>query len=116
MGWFSSSKPEPATAISREKRQECWESRDAYFACLDKAGVLKAGEEGKACTTQNAAYEKNCARSWVRELSSGPSFSLTLCFPLEIEYFNQRRILAERQKNMLAQMNSQAQEAKVKSP
>lgn len=66
MLWFSSSKPEPPTAASREDRQKCWESRDAYFACLDAAGVVKAGEENNACSTQATHYEQNCAKSWVR--------------------------------------------------
>ena len=69
MGWFGSNTPEP-TAVSREGRQHCWDNRDAYFACLDNANVLKPGDEGKACTTEKAAYEMSCAKSWVR------------CFPL----------------------------------
>jgi len=82
MGWFSSSKPEQATVVSRQERTKCWESRDAYFACLDGVGVVKAGEEGKACSAQAVQYEDNCAQSW-------------------IEYFNQRRIIADRQKDRL---------------
>jgi len=69
MGWFGSSASEP-TAVSREGRQHCWDSRDAYFACLDNDHVLKPGDEGKACVAEKTAYEKNCAKSWVR------------CFPL----------------------------------
>ncbi|EIW83726.1 hypothetical protein CONPUDRAFT_26432, partial [Coniophora puteana RWD-64-598 SS2] len=91
MGWFSSSKPEPNGAASREDRQKCWEDRDAYFECLDTAGVLKAGDEGSACAKQKSAYEGSCARSWV-------------------EYFNKRRILAEQQKEMLAQAEAQRQQ------
>jgi cytochrome c oxidase assembly factor 6 len=67
MGWFfGSSKSEESTAPSRQGREICWESRDAYFACLDKVGVIKAGEEKDACVTDKAKYEKDCARSWVR--------------------------------------------------
>ena len=65
MGWFSSSKPEKPTVASRRERTKCWESRDAYFACLDGIGIVKAGEEGKACAVQAAQYEENCAKSWV---------------------------------------------------
>ncbi|KIM85098.1 hypothetical protein PILCRDRAFT_67011 [Piloderma croceum F 1598] len=83
MGWFSSSKPEHPAAASRQGRTKCWESRDAYFACLDSIGVVKAGEEGKACSTQAVQYKENCAKSW-------------------IEYFNQRRVIADRQKDRLA--------------
>ncbi|KAH7920880.1 hypothetical protein BV22DRAFT_1020414 [Leucogyrophana mollusca] len=96
MGWFGSSKPEQASAASRQDRQKCWEARDAYFDCLDRAGVLKAGDEGTACKQSKTQYEDNCAKSW-------------------IEYFNKRRILAEKQKDMLAQSKNQAQDAKKKA-
>lgn len=64
MGWFSSA-PEQPTAASRQDRQKCWESRDAYFTCLDSVGVVKAGDEGASCSAQAAQYERNCAKSWV---------------------------------------------------
>jgi cytochrome c oxidase assembly factor 6 len=66
MGWFSSSKKEETTAPNREDRQKCWETRDAYYACLDSVSVVKAGEEGSACAAQKKSYEDNCAKSWVR--------------------------------------------------
>ncbi|KAJ7266587.1 cytochrome oxidase c subunit VIb-domain-containing protein [Mycena rebaudengoi] len=90
MGWWpfgTSSTQEEPTPPSREERQKCWESRDAYFACLDDVGVVKAGTEGKACTTENRAYQKNCAQSW-------------------ITYFNERRKIGIEQKDMLAQANA----------
>jgi cytochrome c oxidase assembly factor 6 len=65
MGWFGNTTPEP-TAVSREGRQHCWDNRDAYFKCLDNTRVLKPGDEGKACASEKAAYETNCAKSWVR--------------------------------------------------
>ncbi|KAJ3480006.1 hypothetical protein NLI96_g8662 [Meripilus lineatus] len=93
MGWFSSKKdPEPEPAL-RQDRQKCWESRDAYFACLDTSGVLKAGDEGTACASAKGQYERNCAKSWV-------------------DYFNKRRILAEQQKGVLAQLANQSAETK----
>ncbi|KAH9930070.1 uncharacterized protein B0H18DRAFT_995094, partial [Fomitopsis serialis] len=65
MGWFSSSKaPEKPDPASRNDRQKCWDSRDAYFACLDGAKVVKPGDEGSACDGPKAAYERNCAKSW----------------------------------------------------
>ncbi|KAL1718170.1 cytochrome oxidase c subunit VIb-domain-containing protein [Schizophyllum commune] len=91
---FSSSKEEAKPAAqSRGDRQKCWDTRDAYFACLDKVKVVKAGDEGEQCKAENAAYEKNCARSW-------------------IDYFNQRRVIAEAQKERLAQAANQFQKAK----
>ncbi|KAJ3729943.1 cytochrome oxidase c subunit VIb-domain-containing protein [Lentinula guzmanii] len=95
---FSSSKTENTTAIyTREDRTKCWEARDQYFTCLDSIGVLKPGDELKsagegACSKENKAYEQNCAKSW-------------------IEYFNQRRVIAEAQKDRLAQANTQAANA-----
>lgn len=66
MGWFSSKSTEDNAAPTRENRARCWETRDAYFACLDAANVIKAGEEGKACVKEKGKYEENCAKSWVR--------------------------------------------------
>ena len=65
MGWFGSSTQEP-TAVTRGERQHCWDNRDVYFACLDNSHVLKPGDEGKGCAKEKAAYEKSCAKSWVR--------------------------------------------------
>ena len=64
MGWFGGQKSEPEAAL-RQDRQKCWEARDAYFACLDKANVVKPGDEGKACDSAKVGYEHNCAKSWV---------------------------------------------------
>ncbi|KAN0092591.1 Cytochrome oxidase c subunit VIb domain containing protein [Tylopilus felleus] len=91
MGWFTTSKVE-TLAVSREDRKKCWENRDVYFGCLDRAGVLEPGKEGNACPTEKSRYEASCAKSW-------------------IEYFNKRRILAEQQKDLLAQCKTQAQTA-----
>jgi len=67
MGWFSSSsKPdEDAGTTTRQNRKICWEKRDAYFACLDKQNVIKAGDEGNACAAEKKEYEGHCAKSWV---------------------------------------------------
>ncbi|PCH42542.1 hypothetical protein WOLCODRAFT_120742 [Wolfiporia cocos MD-104 SS10] len=92
MGWFSSKseKPDP---VSRTSRQKCWEHRDVYFACLDQAKVMKPGDEGDACAASKASYEANCAKSW-------------------IDYFNQRRVLAEQQEGILTQAQVQARAAR----
>ncbi|KIM62748.1 hypothetical protein SCLCIDRAFT_118828 [Scleroderma citrinum Foug A] len=95
MGWFSRSKPEQASAATRQDRQKCWENRDLYFGCLDRAGVLKAGDEGNVCAKEKSRYEENCAKSW-------------------IDYFNKRRVLAEQQKGLLTQARSQAEATKGK--
>lgn len=94
MGWFSSNdKTEENNAPSRQNRHDCWEARDGYFGCLDRAQVVKAGEEGSTCTKEKQRYENNCAKSW-------------------IQYFNQRRIIADAQKERLAQAKIQADNSK----
>ncbi|BGO99376.1 cytochrome c oxidase, subunit VIb [Rhodotorula toruloides] len=83
MGWFSSSSSSDSASNSgaapdRSQRSQCWESRDAYFACLDKNGVQVPGQEGEACKKENNEYKGKCAGSWV-------------------DYFNKRRVLQLRQ-------------------
>ncbi|KZT73580.1 hypothetical protein DAEQUDRAFT_721644 [Daedalea quercina L-15889] len=90
MGWFSNTKtPEKPDPASRNDRQKCWDSRDAYFTCLDGANVVKPGDESSVCDGPKAAYERNCAKSW-------------------IDYFNKRRVLAEQQQGILAQANNRS--------
>jgi len=92
MGWFTSSPslPEPKLstdgapiAPDRTQRARCWEARDAYFSCLDGAGVIDSiGEKSKAekaCAKEGRGFEANCASSWVT-------------------YFKKRRVM-EHQKN-----------------
>ncbi|KAF8313576.1 hypothetical protein DL93DRAFT_2113798 [Clavulina sp. PMI_390] len=80
-------------AATREERKKCWEARDAYYSCLDAAGVVKPGSEtSRQCRAESKTFEKNCAKSW-------------------IEYFNQRRVLAEQQKDILAEAKRQHDEA-----
>ncbi|KAI0328262.1 hypothetical protein GY45DRAFT_1326519 [Cubamyces sp. BRFM 1775] len=94
MGWFSSSNSsETPNPTSRKDRQRCWDSRDAYFACLDSANVVKPGDEGNACAESKKVYEQNCAKSW-------------------IDYFNKRRVLAEQQQGVLTQAKTQAETAR----
>ncbi|PSS34011.1 hypothetical protein PHLCEN_2v1915 [Hermanssonia centrifuga] len=94
MGWFSSQNaPETPDPALRQDRQKCWDNRDAYFACLDAAGIVKPGDEDNACAASKVAYEGNCAKSW-------------------IDYFNKRRVLAEQQQGVLAQVKNQATAAK----
>ncbi len=67
MGWFArSSKAEDISEPSRQNRQKCWEARDLYFNCLDRLNIIKAGDEGSACSKEKILYEGECAKSWVR--------------------------------------------------
>lgn len=56
-------------APDRHKREECYESRDLFFKCLDKNDILDAIKEDEkarnVCSEEVVAYERDCARSWV---------------------------------------------------
>ncbi|KAK4942502.1 hypothetical protein LTR10_017798 [Elasticomyces elasticus] len=57
-------------APDRSSREVCYESRDLFFECLDKNNILDAiKEDGKArkvCPQEVVAYERDCARSWIK--------------------------------------------------
>lgn len=60
-------KPEvPKQTPSREDRTKCWESRDIFFACLDKSGIVSPADRGSSCQAEAQQYEQDCAKSWVR--------------------------------------------------
>jgi len=92
MGWLPTwlggsatpSQPEPVRpkstdggfiAPDRSAREVCYESRDIFFACLDKNNILDAIKEDekarKVCSKEVVDYERDCARSWVSILSRG---------------------------------------------
>ncbi|KAF9164682.1 hypothetical protein DFQ27_001884 [Actinomortierella ambigua] len=75
---------------SRKDRQECWNARDAFFACLDDAKVVDPAkpEAQSVCPDLRKLYESKCMKSWA-------------------DYFNKRRVLAVEQKDMLEQMRAQ---------
>ncbi|KAL1602858.1 hypothetical protein SLS60_006281 [Paraconiothyrium brasiliense] len=59
-------------APTKTTRQKCYESRDAFFECLDRNNILdsvntKKGRDAaaKSCGPADQAFEKNCAHSWV---------------------------------------------------
>ncbi|KAF7924313.1 uncharacterized protein EAE98_007364 [Botrytis deweyae] len=81
MGLFSSSTPASLPppkigadgapiAPDRTQRSRCWEARDAYFKCLDKAEIIDSITEKdkaeKACAAESKGFESNCATSWVQ--------------------------------------------------
>ncbi|KXL44614.1 hypothetical protein M433DRAFT_77169 [Acidomyces richmondensis BFW] len=82
MGWFGRTNsndsglaaPEPSkdggyVAPDRSARARCWESRDIFFVCLDKNGIIdsvKEDEKAKqVCAPELKEFEKSCASSWV---------------------------------------------------
>lgn len=96
-------------APNREERARCWQSRDAYFRCLDRAQVIVPGREGKACDAENKPYEKNCAASWVC-LASRLDWARLKA--VQVAYFNKQRVLAERQRATLEAAEKQRLESR----
>ncbi|KAL8931434.1 MAG: hypothetical protein Q9211_006965 [Gyalolechia sp. 1 TL-2023] len=90
MGFFSSSpspsspsSPQPTSdgayiAPDRSARDRCYEARDAFFACLDRANIVDSLKEAdkaeEACGKLERGMRKDCAASWV-------------------QYFKQRRVM-----------------------
>lgn len=63
---------------SREARQKCWNSRDAYYKCLDEAKVVdpSSPEAANICVKLRKQYHEGCQKSWVKNpLSSFFFFS-----------------------------------------
>jgi len=93
MGWnpFSSSTSDEAVgaAPTRADRERCWEQRDIYFGCLDRAGVLVPGKEGEQCRAERDGFEANCVKSW-------------------IEHFKLRRVADQQQKERQTLMQQQS--------
>ncbi|KAF4981895.1 hypothetical protein FZEAL_2364 [Fusarium zealandicum] len=88
------------TAIpNRQERQVCWAARDAYFACLDANSIVDANKDAsaaqRACPTQTADFERDCAAAWVK-------------------YFKQWRVADIQKKRRLDELRAQgAQEMTV---
>jgi cytochrome c oxidase assembly factor 6 len=57
-------------APDRTSRARCWESRDLFFACLDKNDILDGIKEDKKarqkCAKEVEEFEAACSQSWVR--------------------------------------------------
>lgn len=81
-----------AVAPTRTERKKCWESRDAYFACLDRNNILDAVKDDKAaaknCGGESAVFERDCASEWVT-------------------YFKKWRVAEHNKKQRLAQLQAQ---------
>ncbi|KAF5097654.1 hypothetical protein D0Z03_001351 [Geotrichum reessii] len=69
MGFLSSSTPEPTPDLTKKSaRKVCWESKDKYFACLDKHSILDPRKDPanvlSKCKSEDAEFNKNCVKSW----------------------------------------------------
>lgn len=71
MGWFTKDNDDKLPN-TRSQRKQCWDSRDEFFGCLDKIGVVNVLDPqnsrsvSKSCGNQEQSFEKNCASSWVK--------------------------------------------------
>ncbi|KAL4430693.1 hypothetical protein ABPG75_005949 [Micractinium tetrahymenae] len=56
------------TSVLKTAREKCWQARDAYYKCVEDAGVTFTAETPPppACKAARAAYEAACKASWVR--------------------------------------------------
>lgn len=82
MGWFSfgsSDGPKSAKASDggriapdRSSREQCYNSRDLFFECLDRNDILDAikndADARKKCGKEIAEFESACSKTWVRSL------------------------------------------------
>jgi hypothetical protein len=83
--------------MNRATRELCWLSRDEYFGCLDRVGVLHAGkEQGEDCIKERDGYHQNCAKSWASALLVVEHNDADPADPAQIDYFNKRRLLQQR--------------------
>jgi cytochrome c oxidase assembly factor 6 len=48
--------------LKKAERAACWDAKDQFWACMDKAG---GAEPGSACRETRNLYEKLCPQSWV---------------------------------------------------
>ncbi|PQE23670.1 Cytochrome c oxidase assembly factor 6 protein [Rutstroemia sp. NJR-2017a BVV2] len=79
-------------APDRSQRSRCWEARDAYFKCLDKAEIIDSltdkDKAEKACSAEGRAFEGNCATSWV-------------------QYFKKRRVMEYQREQTLQRLKAE---------
>lgn len=56
------------TAVLRSGREKCWQARDAFYKCVEDAGVTYTVETPTPaqCKAARAAYEAACKASWVK--------------------------------------------------
>ncbi|KAI4151449.1 MAG: hypothetical protein LQ340_003488 [Diploschistes diacapsis] len=100
MTWWSSSKPadpKPSSdrgfeAPNRSDRARCWAARDAFFACLDRHGIVDSLKDSdsadRSCGTEEKLLQRDCASSWVT-------------------YFKQRRVMEHKKKAMLQNLKDE---------
>ncbi|KAL1973131.1 hypothetical protein VTN31DRAFT_6673 [Thermomyces dupontii] len=57
-------------APDRSSREQCYNARDAFFACLDRHDILDAvkndAEARRKCGKEIAEFESACSKTWVK--------------------------------------------------
>lgn len=82
MGLFGKKEEKEYEPPSRNKRAQCWESRDIYFQCLDKHNIdnpldpKSIKEAAKACGSEDQQFQKDCVASWVKYFKEKRPFDL----------------------------------------
>lgn len=80
--FFSKKDEAESEPPSRSKREICWASRDAYFACLDKYQVdnpldpVKGEIASSKCGAEDKQFQKDCIASWVKYFKEKRPFDL----------------------------------------
>lgn len=75
-------KKEESEPPKRGKREQCWASRDAYFACLDKHDIINPLDPKnvktakKECGSEDKQFEKDCIASWVKYFKEKRPFDI----------------------------------------
>ncbi|WFD30202.1 hypothetical protein MSPP1_001219 [Malassezia sp. CBS 17886] len=106
----------PVPAPSRSNRKLCWDSRDAYYACLTTHGILAPpgtdmsdtkGPLGRGQFAEGPHSAAERAASAAAERARDPCVRERdayegNCAQSWVDYFNKRRILDERQKRFYA--------------
>lgn len=93
MGWFSKEDKE-YHPIDRSSRRQCWDSRDAFFQCLDKIDVINPLDPAQQkkikqnCQKQEAKFHNSCAESWIK-------------------YFKEKRVVDYKKEKFLKEMEQQ---------
>ncbi|EDO14445.1 hypothetical protein Kpol_224p3 [Vanderwaltozyma polyspora DSM 70294] len=71
LNWFSGNGDDDAPVANRQQREQCWESRDLFFKCLDNVDIIDANDKKnkdiikKNCNIEESNFEKDCAKSWI---------------------------------------------------
>lgn len=63
--------PPQDSVLKKSARKLCWDSRDKYFGCLDKAEIIdprkgdNADKAKKLCSKEDTEFNRDCISSWV---------------------------------------------------